>query len=80
MASARPGVPVSFRIGIFLTGLIVFIRFKAPNIARCFLVQLTAFKRAIDAPVTPLLVDAQRCLLLIVALGVLITTVLARLR
>ena len=80
MASARPGVPISFRIGIFLAGLIVLIGFKASNIARRFLVQLTAFKRTIDAPVTPFLVDTQRCLLLIIARGVLIPTVLAGLR
>ena len=79
MPSARPGVPIRFGIRIFLAGLIVIIRFIASNVAGRFLVQFAAFKRTIDSPVTPLLVDAQRCFLLIIARGILVTTVLARL-
>ena len=75
VTASRPGITIGLRVGIFLTSIVIFVGLKAPDIASGFLIEVAALEQALNPPVLPVVIDAQRRLLLIVSRGVLIAAV-----
>ena len=80
ISSCRPGVPIRLGIRIFLASAVVLVCLKPADIARGFLIKITALYHARDTPVLPVLIEPDGGFSLLVPRLLLIPAVTGRLR